>query len=388
MLLFSLQDAKLQATETWELARSAGDRCENVSEQTTSALQSPIDFPAFEAAVVPGDRVAVALDPNLPAIDQIVSGVVTAIRKTEAGEIDLVLWDEASDATLEQVRQAAPGCNVTRHRCDFRADLSYLAADADADPIYLNRFLVEADLVLPVVAIRPSQDTANNDVTGIFPALTDSATRRRAIENLVRSAPSRKMPTGNPIDKDVPWLLGVQLMCGVVINRSGEVQSVVAGPVEAIAEQCIPLSPPDQADLVIVTLDGPPQQQTWDNTIRALRAATGCANPDATIVVWSHLDQSPGGALLAIDEETFDGAFVEATDDNDGLPVWDPFAAHATVLWPILQNYRVMLHSQLDSDDIERLGIGVVDSLAGLSNLSRGFDSCGVVRAAGFTANR
>ncbi|MCC9601871.1 hypothetical protein LOC67_15020 [Stieleria sp. JC731] len=387
MLLFSVQDANIASGETWELTRPNGASCENIVEATVDALAAPVDFPALAAAIVPGDRVAFAVDPNIPFIDQVVKGAIDAVRKTEAGEIDIVLWDEATDETVELVKQVATGCSVYRHQCDSRAELSYLAADAEADPIYLSRYLVEADFVLPIMAIRPCEPGADVDVTGIFPTLTDSATRQRATEQSLQKSAHRKMPTGNVINKEVPWLLGVQLVCGVVVNDAGNLGAVVAGTIEAMVEQQPPQAAPARASLVIASLDGNDQQQSWENILRAIRGAELQADDDATIVVWTELCHPPEGAMLAIDDDQFEETVSPIGDEADGLPAWDRSYSHAIALRPMLQDYRILLHSQLAQDDVERLGLGVVESLAELANLSRGFASCCVVRAAGYAGN-
>lgn len=395
MLHFSVQEAQLSSSEIWESKRPLGDAPAIATEseiagRTKAALASPLDFPALSDAVVPGDRVALAVDPNVPSIDKVVAGVLSAIRNTEAGEIDVVLWDEANSQTIDSIKAAAPGCQVVIHQCDSRAELSYLAADAAADPIYLNRHLVEADLVLPIIAVR-SGDQSESDVTGIFPMLTDSATRHRAIKQCIDGEPARQMQTGNRIDKEIPWVLGVQLVCAVRVNDEGHFHDVIAGTIESIERQVAQIAPPTQADLVIASLDGNPQQQTWDNVLRALRTATRIADSDATIVLWTELSTAPDGLLLAIDQDSFDEESAQAESDEaagldqDGLPTWNRFGAYARLIRPLLRNHRVLLYSRLDSEDVERMGIGVIDSVSQLATLSRGFSSCGIVRSAGYT---
>ena len=45
-------------------------------EETLSALRAPIDYPAMTEAIVPGDSVAVAVDPNTPQVERVLAAVI------------------------------------------------------------------------------------------------------------------------------------------------------------------------------------------------------------------------------------------------------------------------------------------------------------------------
>ncbi len=166
----------------WYYDDVADRRLSDVAAATMAALQRPDDFPPLARAIVPGDRVVLAVDPNVPAIVDVICGVVAAIGQTDAAGIDVVLWDEASDATVEAIRaEVAPQSRVVRHASADRRQLSYLAADENADPIYLNRLLVDADFVLPIMAARFTDLRRPADRTGVYPWLADSAARRGTV---------------------------------------------------------------------------------------------------------------------------------------------------------------------------------------------------------------
>ncbi|MEO1527817.1 MAG: hypothetical protein AAFX06_20495 [Planctomycetota bacterium] len=381
---FHAKQAGLSSVQVWEYDAGTKRTCRDVLGETVQALQRPDDFPPLEAAIVPGDRVALAIDPNVPQIDAVVEGVLRMLNAADASEIELVLWDEATDETLARLRTVATDHAVVRHESDIRESLSYLAADVDADPIYLNRSVVDADFVLPIAAVRPTDVAEKRDFSGIYPSLSDSATRGRFDEH----ATAAVVPLGSTgsIAREVPWLLGVQLLLTVTANSDGRVGEIHAGTMEAIAKRITPtLRRPDPvpppASLVVAALDGDAQQQTWENVARAANAAMQYAEPDATIVVWSTLDQAPSGALLSLEEEN---TVINAEKDGDGLPRWDPTLAMAARLKQVMTKHRVMLHSRLPRESVEPIGLGVIESATELANLSRGFESCGVLRAAQF----
>ena len=382
---FQAKQAGLSSLQVWEYDAGTKRISRDVAGETVQALQRPDDFPPLEAAIVSGDRVALAIDPNVPQIDSVIEGVLRLLKAADVSDVELVLWDEATTETLDRLETVASDCTVLRHQSDVRESLSYLAADVDADPIYLNRSIVDADLVLPIVAIRPSDISQQRDFSGVYPSLSDSATRNRFDER----ATAAVVPLGSTgsIAREVPWLLGVQLLLTVTANSDGRAGEIHAGTMEAIAKRITPtLRRPDPvpppASLVVAALDGDAQQQTWENVARAAQAAVAYAEPEATIVIWSSLDRTPSGALLSLEEEQV--AVASSTTDSDELPRWDATQVMSHRLRAVLSKHRVLLHSRLPRETIEPIGLGVIDSAAELANLSRGFESCGVLRAAQF----
>lgn len=390
---FQPKQAGLASVQVWEYDAGTRRTSRDVAGETIRALSAPDDFPPIEAAIVNGDHVAIAVDPNVPNVDEVVDGAIRMLQSTPADQIEVVVWEEATPETINRIKAVAGEHRVISHESDVRDSLCYLAADVDAEPIYLNRALVDADFVLPIVAMRPTNVVDRHDLTGVFPALSDSATRIRFGEKrLSGKASAPAMKSGNTIAEEVPWLLGVQLILSVTANSNGAAGEIHAGTVEAIAKRITPtLRCPDPvpppAALVVAALDGNGQQQTWENVIRAAQAAMAYAEPDATIVIWSALDEPPQGTLQNLDsDDPFDSASESEpdADDHDGLPAWKRFDELARALKQVMEKHHVMLHSQLAREIVEPIGIGVVESASELANLSRNFDSCGVLRAASY----
>ncbi len=59
-----------------------------------------------------------------------------------------------ADQLAEIRSHLADEVEVVVHSSQRRDDLRYLAANASADPIYLNRYIVDADVVVPIVVAR------------------------------------------------------------------------------------------------------------------------------------------------------------------------------------------------------------------------------------------
>ena len=142
---FQAKNSGLASSGVWEYDAGTNRTSRDVVGDTIQSLAAPDDFPPIEAAIVAGDRVALAVDPNVPDVEGVIEGAIRMIRSSPAGHIEIVVWDEATRATLDRIETAAGDIPVIHHRCDIRDSLCYLAADVDAEPIYLNRALVEAD---------------------------------------------------------------------------------------------------------------------------------------------------------------------------------------------------------------------------------------------------
>ena len=67
--------------------------------------------------------------------------------------------------------------NVQVHDTENPAGLAYLAANADDQPVYVNRILVDADVVIPVGCPLPGH--ANQQVDCIYPDFSNETIRER-----------------------------------------------------------------------------------------------------------------------------------------------------------------------------------------------------------------
>ncbi len=389
--------------EVWEFfpaRREAKPAGGDAAAGAMAALRAPIDSPAAADATIPGDRIALAVDPNVPELAGVVRGCVDTLWEPGEPRLQLVLWEEASQGVLEELsRTCGDRVEVLRHRCDDRPSLSYLAADAEANPVYLNRALVDADFVLPVVAHRSLDRASCQDPAGLFPHFSDSATRRRF---LLEQRPAE--PPQETIEVD--WLLGVQLVLSVRSDPNGKAGEIWAGTPRAIAAdlpaRAEPLTSEDalsdslkdpwdterpQAALVVASLDGEASQQTWSNATRAIAAASRYAAPGGTIVLWSGLSEPPPRGLgRRIQQESWKPpkSTGRASDGDASLTPWDQAAELAPILQTVLSEHRVLIRSRLEREMLESISFGSLQGLDELRRLSAQHSSVGVLRAAQF----
>ncbi|MGB7325682.1 MAG: hypothetical protein WBD31_12480 [Rubripirellula sp.] len=413
-LKFSNTIDVLASKQVWQYEAVPDRVCRDVAAATFIALQKPDDFPPLQSAIVPGDRVTLAVDPNVPQIAEVIRGVVRGIASTDAGGLDVVVWDEATDETIEAIKaEVSPTSRVVRHRSADRRSLGYLAADESADPIYLNRLLVDADFVLPIMAGRPAMDARPCDLTGVYPWFADSLARAR-----YRDSAPHATKANAKMAAETTWLLGVQIMICVNPSVDGQASEVLAGTIEAI-EKRLHIESSDEPDfpppapIVVASLDGDRQQQTWANAARAATAAMDRVLPGGTIVLWTDITESPSDALIRRanqddadeqadeladqhdansddsdsdggDSDTDNNAQNESHDGDDEFPRWDDSIAISRLFADITAEYRLLIHAAIDDQVIEAMGMGSVADGAGLCRLSKSFDGCGVLRAAQF----
>lgn len=320
-----------------------------VRSRVRDALGAPLDFPPVVDATVPGDRIALAADPNVPGLSSVLQACVEILGRRTGQPPDVVLWREATSRQIAALKQTlGDTAEVHRHAPDDRSQLSYLAADAAANPIYLHRILVDADFVLPIIASRRMDRSAGQDPTGLFPHFADSDSRRRFLESASGSAAAE-----DPLEVD--WLLGIQVMVSVCADAEGMPGAVRAGtPARIQAETAGEGSTGGEpAAMVVASLDGDATQQTWANATRAISAARRHVTAGGTIVLWSAIADPP-------------------PDD------W------AATIDDVLAEHRVLAHSRIDRDTIEGLSLGFVEGRDELRRLGAGYPHIGLLRAAQF----
>ena len=156
-------------------------------------MLEPLDFPPLASATVPDDRIVVAVERDVPQLPLVVAGVVEALRERRAGRLTLLFPQEVSAAeraaaTSRLPAEVAAGIHVAGHDPQATSALAYLAAAKDNKPIYFNRLLFDADLILPVGCLRSDDAVGYAGVqTVLFPAFS---TERRRSGSGLRPRPS------------------------------------------------------------------------------------------------------------------------------------------------------------------------------------------------------
>ncbi len=359
-----------------------GHEIDDLSAAVADALADPLGYPPLAAAVVPGDRIVVALDPDVPQPAEIIAGIVNTL---------LLAGIDAESITILQTRESpretslvaplmacsAPVQSVV-HAPKDPSQLAYLAASKDAQPILLNRRLCEADLVLPVSLLRP--ETALGYVGphgGLCTAFSDEATQERFRVPL-SAIPHKEQRHRRAETDEVAWLLGIQFTLQIVAGPGNTVQHVLAGQVDevyrrgkALVDAAWSFHVPRKAQLVVATIEGDDHDQTWVNFGRALHAAQQVCAEDGTIILCTELQCVPGPALRRLagygeNEQLLKRVRRDRSED----------AVSASLLLESRDTMHVYLLSGLDEASVEAIGIGYIDAPEHVGRLTRLYDSC------------
>jgi nickel-dependent lactate racemase len=350
-----------------------------------AALTEPLDFPPLSSATVPGDRIAIAVDPSVAPSIPVVSGVVHALLQANPDPAEIaIVWgcqmqncsaDELVDSLSARARAVV---RVEIHEPHDRENLVYLAASKEGKPIYVNRTLTDADVVIPLGVMRLDLSLGYLGVHGcLFPMFSDAATQSR-----FRTPNSKEWSTNQcrlrEEAEEAVWLLGVQFTVQVIPGPGESLLHVLAGDAHSVYRRGRELcreawvhEAPRRAKMVVATIEGGPEQQTWENFARALYAASQAVDDDGTIVLCTELHCPPGPSLRRLSAlEDFETIRRQLRNDRTDD------ALSASLLLESRERRHVFLLSNLDGDTVEGLGIGHVASADDVDRLGRQHESC------------
>lgn len=361
----------------------------DIAASLKKAFDQPIDFPALSEAIVTDDRIALAVEPGLPQMMKIVEGVIQYLLEHHANPelITVLLAQEheplAIPLATKLKNRAGAAIDVRYHHGQDPDSMGYLAAAHGAEPIYVDRALLEADVVLPITCARDPNAWAYAGLYGIVPWFTDSKTQQRWRHDYAtetRGDNAKRLRAA----KEVAWLLGIQPVLAVVPGPKGEVDSLFFGNADtvensiasAIAPRAITPSS-DRVDLLICSIDGDRDQQTWDNVARILDMAKNFLEPTGIVAVISELQERPSPVFrwLSADEER------EATERHL-LKSAHPQSLAAIEIYRALSKHSIYMMSRLPGELLEEYGIGAIADIQELEHLVSSHDSTLVISGA------
>jgi nickel-dependent lactate racemase len=348
-----------------------------------AAVSDPLDFPCLQDATVLGDRIAIAVDRSVPQMPAVVAGVVHSLLEGGADpeSLDIVLAASDGDETdpRSAIMEAARGAvQVSVHEPNDREGLAYLAASKEGKPIYFNRTISEADVVLPISTLRLDESLGYAGVhSGLYPTFSDEETQRRfrAPSSSDWSAHRRRR---REEAEEAAWLLGVQFTVQVTPGPGNSVLHILAGDANAVAKRGRELcaaawlhKSPRRASLVVASIEGGPEHQTWENFGRALFSASQAVNDGGAIVLCTNLRSRPGPAMQRLTGlRDYESVVHELRRDRSSD------ATSAALLAETRERVRVYLLSDLDGELVEDLGVGYVTSADDVERLTRQHESC------------
>jgi nickel-dependent lactate racemase len=338
---------------------------------------------------VPGDHVVLALEPSVPQAPAIVAAIVSILIEGGVAVDDITIVRTPTDVEAHQIdpRSALPeehrsAVKLETHASDDQDQLAFLAADPKGEPIYLNRQMCEADLVVPIGYLRPDDCAHRNGRRGIwnatiYPTFGDGKTLDHFLVNGVPLTEGQLSHRHKQIDQ-VAWLLGVQVTAQVVPGAGNSAWKVLFGSPAAVFREgwslcraAWQIDAPPKSSLVIAGVSGGAPLQNWSSVGHALKAALSLVADDGAIVLCTELESPPGLALRAI---------ANSADPETAAPRLRKLRSHdaevARLLVESQERVRIYLLSHLSEDSVEALGLGYVQSATEIARLATRYDSC------------
>ena len=353
---------------------------------TTRRLAEPLDYPPLARSTTPADRVVLPLGRDVPRAGEILAAAARSL--VEAGVqpdgITVLRTEADAEAGLGDPRpwlsqRLTERISLLTHHPARRAELAYLASTETGDPIFLNRTITDADVVLPVGCFRDRSAAGHWGIhSAVFPTFSDQRTIERF--RSPRSLDDRGHPKRRPaqIVDEVGWLLGVTLTMQVIPGPGDGLLDVLVGQTEAVRREARRLydaawrcSVPRRASLVVAAIEGGTTQQTWDNVGRALSAAGELVEDGGAIAICCDLAGEPGPAIqrLAASPRRRDAIeWIRKERPRDALA--------AALLAQALDRVTVYLLSRLDPSLVEDLQIAPIAGVGELVRLIGRHESC------------
>jgi hypothetical protein len=255
----------------------------SIPELLAKRFADPLDFPPVRESIVPGDSVAIAVEPG------VVAGTETAIETarllaahghgSNAFTIVLAVPPEAENTDVPCRIEVFDAADEQQH--------AFLMASGDGTPLYVSRTLFDADVVIPIGGFH---GIVPRD--GICPAFCDQATR----EHLFGLEPAAANATIQAINDNlgVFWQISVLDRPGDIVSDilAGDRRAVLREGIRRMGEAWGVEIDESPKNLVIVTLESP-HDQSWDNVRQALRVADAVASSDGAIALVSRIDSLP-----------------------------------------------------------------------------------------------
>lgn len=368
-----------------------------LSSMVRHALECPLEFPNVSAAILDEDAVAIAIEDGVPEAPAIVVEIVRWMfeQKLRPQQITVVLGSRDPrfvaevNRKLTEFQSEDPQTTVVRlveHDPNLSERLEYIAAAESADPIYIQRDLAEAALVVPVYCIRHPDAPSASDQYAMSPMFADAKTQQRWHMAWMQDNVQHKH-TQLRLSREAGWLMGIQYAMAVVPAVGGRVAQLIGGDPGTVHRHAMEawqgasnedLSQLPLYDLIIACVDGTPDQQTWMNVARAVWQADQRLQPAGRVVVCADLDRVTDGiAQLASDEpdEELQRQLLHSESQ-------DAFAA--TILRSIQAKRSVYLYSNLNESQIESLGFAFIADTSDIERLAQSAGRVGWLPASQF----
>jgi nickel-dependent lactate racemase len=332
----------------------------SVAKLVLDALDEPLDYPALWQAVVPGDRITIAIDaariPSTPIILETVYGVLQGAG-VERESIRVLITDWRTHAASAS---AALEMGAIRHDPGARKEIGYLATTSKGRRVYLNRDILDADFVLPIGSLGCEASVGYRGPWSVlFPGMSDAETQHAyaGMTPHTNGAPADRPALVESVE--VSWLLGSQFQVGVLAGATG-LAAVLAGRDVKVREEAMRLIDQSwafradrRADVVVAGVGSGGREAGIGEIVDALDTARSVVRQGGKIVVLSQARGPLGEAvqrLVGLEDPRHAQTALRGLEREEDYATAKRLAK--TLAWA-----DVYLLSELDPSDVEGLSM-------------------------------
>lgn len=350
-----------------------------------TALAEPLFYPPLAQSVFPGDTVAIAIQNDLPNPRLVIEALLSQLNELaiEPSDIVIVVTPRTAESlglppthSGKETDQRPPhaivefgfhSINIEVHEPDNATGLSYIVANEAGDPMYVNRTLVDADVVIPIGF--PVAGAADRQTDCIYPDFSNESVQARFSDGK-----GSFLSRWNEIELANDTLgsfFSIQIVCG----PGDVIEEVICGArndavarARAATNQRWSIEWAGDSDMTVATIESSATQQDWEDFSIALTTASHFG--EGPIVLWSEISATPDRkirkALLSQFEEGISAKLTK-------------LQRHVAA---IVGERPVYVRSQLSRGQIEELGLGFVESAEEVLKIAADKAQIAVVRDA------
>jgi nickel-dependent lactate racemase len=281
------------------------------------ALEKPIGAPDLPNLLDKGQTVTVIVDdwarPNgtRHAIAPIVLDVLNEYGIQDQ-DITVVMARGLALCPEVEVIDAAFGQDILRRNLRTTisgyhpSQLAFLGYSLLGTPIWVDRTVIEADVVIGIGAIAPTPWGGwSGGAKIIAPGVAGAETIRQNHSVMMKTRPGSLDNPGLRDREEIARIAGLDLLINVLVNLDGEITELAAGETVAVHRHLVDIyrhyyqvEVADKVDLVVTTLDrfkGYPQSAWYITADGCLPAVELIADPGATVIAVGSCPQGVGG---------------------------------------------------------------------------------------------
>jgi len=357
-----------------------------------AALRRPVEFPSIEQAVIPDDRVTVALERHTPGAASLVAGIWEVLSARDLNPERFVVIQPATRmaSALADPRSELPEGVRERvvwklHDPSKKDSCVYLASTGTGERIYIARDVVDADFVISVGSVGFDPLLGYRGTNSVFyPGLSSAdAMLRTHGQGHLEIGPEQIRPLRELVD-EIGWLLGNPFTVQVIPSAAHGISRVLAGvcdPVFALGKKLLAeqwfFEIDERPEVVIAGVDDDAGLHGWEQLGAAAELARSLVARGGKIVLLSDLNAelSQGLELVRSSESARDAIRPLRQQAPPDLICATQLAAAAD--WA-----RVYLLSRLSDEVVDELFLTPVSNETEIRRLLNDASRCLFLEAA------